>query len=87
MRAGAPSDPYLMTGYDHKTLRLTADRPTVISVQVDLTGTGTWRTWREIDLKTPGQTVEHVFPAAFQAYWIRFISQGDATASAQLEYR
>ena len=87
VRAGAPSDPYLMTGYDQKTLRLSADRPTVISVQVDLTGTGTWRTWREIDLKTPGQTVEHVFPAAFQAYWIRFISQGDATASAQLEYR
>lgn len=87
VRGGQPSDPYLMTGYDRKTLRLSADRPTVISVQIDLTGTGSWRTWKEIALPQPGASVVEEFPSAFEAYWIRVISATGATATAQLDYR
>ena len=87
VRAGERSDPYLMTGYDQKTLSLSADRATTITVQVDLTGTGNWRTWREIALPAPGEPVVAEFPVGFQAYWIRVASSVDARASAQLDYR
>ena len=44
VRAGEPSDPYLMTGFSEKTLRLSHDRPAALGVRVeiDLTGSGLW---------------------------------------------
>jgi hypothetical protein len=86
VEAGAVSDPYLMTGYDQKHLCLDASEPTVVSAEVDISGAGDWHRYRSFTLK-PGRTVEYEFPAAFQAYWIRFRSDSSATVTAQLDYR
>ena len=45
VRAGMPSDPYLMTGYDHKTVRLSHDRPQPVrfTIEVDFLANGTWQ--------------------------------------------
>jgi hypothetical protein len=32
------------------------------------------------------EVVDYIFPSAFQAYWIRFTTQDDTIASAQLTY-
>ena len=82
-----PSDPYLMTGYDRKTLTLTNSpgEPVRIRVEIDITGSGTWRTYRELAVQA-GETVTHEFPAGFEAYWLRTTADRDGTFSAQLVY-
>lgn len=87
VRAGVPSDPYLMTGYDHKQLRLshTGEAPVVFEVEVDLTGDGAWAPYRSIEVQ-PGQVVTHPFPEGFNAYWVRLRASRDVTATAQLSY-
>ncbi|MCB9883693.1 MAG: hypothetical protein H6834_18030 [Planctomycetes bacterium] len=83
--ARQPSDPYLMTGYDHKRLTLRAADDVRIAVQVDLTGEGTWATYRTFDV-SPDHPVEHAFDDAFGAYWIRFLANRNTRATAWLVY-
>ena len=86
VEAGRPSDPYLMTGFDRKTLSLRSAAPATITAEIDITGRGDWHAYRAFDLEA-GENVEFAFPRAFDAYWIRFTSDTDTTASAQLIYR
>lgn len=84
VKAGQSSDPYLMTGFDRKSLVLTSARLANITAEVDLNGDGHWVSYRTFEVNG---TETHDFPAAFQAYWIRFRSDRDAEVSAQLNYR
>lgn len=86
VKAGHPSDPYLVTGYDHKELNLSTDTSARVTVEADLTGTGFWVPVQSFDL-SPGEDKTHVFPTSFGAYWLRCTSSEDATVTAQLEYR
>jgi hypothetical protein len=86
VKAGEPSDPYLMTGYDVKELTLSTSTSTTISVEVDLTGMGDWVVYREFALAA-GAAEKHLFPAGFQAYWVRCRAADDTVATAQLDYR
>ena len=80
------SDPYLISGYDKKSLRLKSSGSTTITAEVDISGEGDWCTFKTFKVKG-GEVVEYVFPSAFQAYWIRFTTQDDAIATAQLTYQ
>lgn len=84
--AGAPSDPYLLAGYDAKRLRLEAAHPCSVSVEIDLTGTGLWVEYRRFALEA-GKSIDHHFPDGFEAYWLRVTSDAATTATAQLLYR
>lgn len=79
------SDPYLMYGYDHKELTLTATDATTITVEVDFLADNTWSTYRTFPL-TAGETLTHVFPTGFHAHWVRVKSSADTTATAQFTY-
>ena len=85
--AGQPSDPYLMTGYDRKTLTLSHQAKATVrfKVEVDLTGTGRWVEYAAREIPTGGSTV-HVFPDGFQAYWLRVSADTTTTATAWLVY-
>lgn len=83
--ADTPSDPYLMTGYDKKTLNVTSDTSTEIRVEVDIDGTGTWRTYKTLSVGE-GESKSLAFPEEFQAYWVRLVSSNDATVTGQLTY-
>jgi hypothetical protein len=85
--AGQPSDPYLMTGYDRKTLTLSHAAPSAVrmTLEVDLTGTGTWVPYAALDV-APGKSTVHTFPAGFQAYWLRVSAATATTATAWLAY-
>ena len=85
VKAGEASDPYLMTAYDRKSLTLTADADARITAQVDIHGDGTWVDYLAFDLKA-GSPLEHRFPEAFSAYWIRFVSDRPTRAGARLTY-
>ncbi len=84
--AGAPSEPYLMTGYDRKELRLSADRDVTVTVQLDVSGDGHWCTFRRYRLSAEQQLVEE-WPRELSAYWVRFLAGSDCVATAQLTYR
>lgn len=86
VKANTPSDPYIMTAYDQKALSLSSSQPCTITAQVDLTGDGNWVNYQSFAIKEAGQNITHSFPPAFSAYWIRFITDSDTTASAQLTY-
>ena len=87
VQPGVASDSYLLTGYDRKTLTLshTSATPVRFRVEVDLTGTGQWVNYRNVDVPA-GQALAHAFPAAYQAYWIRFVAESATTATAWLDY-
>lgn len=87
VKAGVPSDPYLMTGYDRKrvTLANAGSAPVTMRVEVDISGTSQWRTYRAFVVKA-GRSVAHRFPAAFSAYWVRVVADQDTTASAMFVY-
>ena len=86
--AGTPSDPYLMTAYDEKTLTLRnhGARAARISVLLDVTGDGQTVSYRTLEVPAGGQ-VTHAFDRALNAYWIRFVADTDGVFSAQLEYK
>lgn len=88
VKTGVPSDPYLMTGYDRKSVALSHESTSDIKItlEVDIDGTGLWVPYKTFPVK-PDETVRHTFPDGFSAYWIRAISDTDAYATVQFEYR
>lgn len=86
--AGAPSDPYLMTGFDKKSLHLSHENEEAVTftVEVDFMGHGAWKTYAVIEVPARGY-VPHVFAEGFSAHWLRVTASADcAKASAQLHY-
>jgi hypothetical protein len=85
--AGAPSDPYLMYGYDHKELQLShGDAGSVtFTVEIDFLGDNTWSTYGTFSVE-PGETLTHTFPTGFHAHWVRVTSETSTTATAQFTY-
>ncbi|MDM4013883.1 hypothetical protein [Roseiconus lacunae] len=83
--AGEESDPYLMTGYDRKTLTLKSSVATTITAEVDINGEGLWVPYDVFSVQ-PRAPLSYEFPQEFSASWIRFRSRVPAVVSAILEY-
>ncbi|MEM7385595.1 MAG: discoidin domain-containing protein, partial [Verrucomicrobiota bacterium] len=85
VNADQPSDPFLMTGYDRKQVQLSATEEAVLTIEVDVDGTGLWIPYRRFDVKadTP---VDHAFPEGFNAYWVRAVSDRSTTTSVVFTY-
>ncbi len=54
-------------------------------VEADFTGTGKFAEVTKL-IVPPGQPLEHRFPDAFGAYWLRLIANNDTTATATFTY-
>ena len=87
VQADAPSDPYLLWGYDQRTLTLAHDQNTPVhfDVELDLTGTGLWVTWQWREV-SPGEDAVLTLEPAVQARWLRVTASDACTATAQLRY-
>ncbi len=85
--AGEASDPYLMTGFDHKALHLhhCHHAPVLFDVEVDFQGNGNWHRYTSISV-APGGYESFVFPTGFSVHWIRVKASVDCIATAQLHY-
>jgi hypothetical protein len=88
VKKGVPSDPFLITGYDEKTVELShkSDETVSMTLQIDLNATGLWVNYHVFQVE-PGEKVTHRFPEGFSAFWVRFVSSHDTTATAQFTYR
>ena len=87
VNAAEPSDPYLMTGFEHKCLHLMQESGDAVSfkVEVDFLGDGTWCTYATLNVDANGYA-HHVFPTGFGAHWIRVTADKPCVATAQLTY-
>jgi hypothetical protein len=87
VRGGEPSDPYLMTGFDRKSLRMShhSEMTVEFHIEVDVTGDGTFRVYATIDVP-PKRCVEHEFPIGFHAHWVRLVPNRSTVATAELCY-
>ena len=87
VRAGEPSEPYLMTGFEHKCLHLTHDseRAVEFRIEIDFLGTQVWQTYATLRVPASGYQ-HHEFPTGFSAHWVRVVSDTACTATAQFAY-
>lgn len=85
--ADEPSDPYLMTGFDHKVLHLSHDAGSAVrfDIEIDFLGNGSWKRYADIEVSADGYAY-HVFPTGFSAHWVRIIPRSNCTASAHFVY-
>ena len=88
VQPGEPSDPFLMTGFDHKELELQhdADKAVAFALEADLCGDGKWTVVQRFVVPS-GETVRHVFPRGWSAYWVRLRVDVACAATAQFTYR
>jgi hypothetical protein len=86
VQAGAPSDPYLMTGYDRKRLELSHDAAEeaafILEVDVDHGGWKRYGTFRV----PAGRPLVHEFPEGYSAHWVRLTPDRACRATALFTY-
>lgn len=87
IRSGEPSDPYLMTGYDRKTLTLrhNSEQPVTMTVEVDVTADGRYVPYARL-VVPPGEPLVHEFSSGYAAHWVRLTADRDTTATATFVY-
>lgn len=87
IKADEPSDPFLMTGFDKKTLHLShdSDEEVKFNVEVDFLGDGSWKTYKTIAVPANGYA-PHVFPDGFSAHWVRVTADKPCKATAHFMY-
>ena len=87
IKAGEPSDPFLMNGFDQKVVHFKHDagKPVTFTIEIDFLGNGTWETYKEIDVPASGYGF-HTFPAGFSAEWVRVKSLEDCKATVYFIY-
>ncbi len=81
------SDPFLMTGFDDKTLHVSqySQGITRVTVQVDYLGDGSWEDYTSLTLLGKDYRF-HVFPEGFSAHWVRLVVNQDCILTAQFTY-
>ena len=87
VKANRPSDPYLMAGYDKKTLTLSHDAAEAVTfdVEVDFYAADEWHRYQRITVPA-GKTHQFEFPAGYAAHWVRLKASKECKATAQLKY-
>lgn len=85
VKAGEPSDPYLMYGYDKKHLIVESDKKAEVFIQFDPSGTGSWHTLGSL-IASPDEKRRFNFYKGVNAHWVRLICDTDATLSATFIY-
>jgi hypothetical protein len=88
VKAGEKSDPYLMWGYNQKTIHFSHDQPHDISfeIQLDLLGTGDWVAYSTTSVPPGEKGTTLNWQPAVQARWIRFVALQDCLATTWLRY-
>lgn len=87
--AGEESDPYLMTGFDKKSLHLfqTSDSDSEVEfvIQTDFMGNGDFHNFKNITIK-PGEYIHYEFPDSYSANWMRLKVNKKCIATAIINY-
>ncbi|WP_235298708.1 hypothetical protein [Portibacter marinus] len=86
IKAGEPSDKFLMTGYDQKSMTLSADQNTEVTLMLYvnhyLDQPVKYKTFK----LNAGEEITYSFPKGFSAHWAQLVSSEDCNATAWFEY-
>lgn len=86
VKGNIQSDPYLMTGYDKKTLTLLTDKDVTVTLWVSISHYLNQKiAYKEFDLKA-GKELKYVFPEGFSAHWGSLSADKDCKATATFFY-
>lgn len=87
VKAGEPSDAYLIGFYDKRSIELSHQsiKAVTFKIEVEPIGHGPWMKYKEVTVE-PGKTFKYIFPDSFQSRWIRFAADTDCKATAWLIY-
>lgn len=87
VKAGQPSDPYLMNGFDQKTIHIQnlSDEPIEVKFQVDFLSNDTWHHFTTVTVPARNYNY-YMIPQGYSAQWIRAVSNKDAKLTVQLIY-
>jgi hypothetical protein len=86
VKAGAASDPYLMTGYDRKRLDISHDAGEAVEMTIEINfDHNGWHEYAKISVPS-GKTATHKFPDGFNAHWVRLRSAKTCKATAIFTY-
>lgn len=82
------SNPFLFTGYDKRSVRLShrSKESVSVTIEMDPLGEDDWVVYKTIQVK-PNESVDHIFPTHVQARWIRFSVDKPTTITTWLNYK
>lgn len=85
--ANRPSDPYLMYGFDKKSLHLwhSNSADVTFTIEVDVIGNGQFKAYSRQTVKA-GEYIHYEFPDGFNARWVRLTPDKDCKATAWFIY-
>lgn len=83
VKAGVPSEPFLVNGFDRRVLHLNvqSENPVEVTIEVDSNGTGIWKEYTSLQIKG---YLYHVFPEGFKGQWLRMKTDRDCVMTAYL---
>jgi hypothetical protein len=87
--AGMPSEPFLFSGFAHRSLHLKhgSQTPVTFALEVDARGDGAWKTLRQVTVPAQGTGMVYFTPAETGA-WVRLTAHSDAArVTAFFHYR
>ncbi len=87
VKADQPADPYLMYGYDHKSLTFSHDQPRALTLtlETDFNADGSWHALKTFSVE-PQQPLSWEFPAGYSSHWVRARIDHDARVSLQFKF-
>ena len=74
-----------MTGYDRKSVTLTAAHDCEISLEIDVDHWTGFHPYKTFQLKA-GETVDYAFPEGFSAHWVRAVCDAETLATVWFKY-
>lgn len=87
VKAGELSDPFLMNGFDKKSVHFCHNSNETVDfvIQTDFMGNGDFREFKTISVQ-PGQYVHYEFSDSYSAIWMRIVAGKDCQATAIINY-
>jgi len=87
VQAGDTSDPFLMTGFDKKTVHFKNNGKTDMefTILVDFLGNDEWNIYKKITVKGNGYNF-YTFPDGYSAHWVKLRVDKKSVVTAQFVY-
>ena len=87
VKSGEISDPFLMTGFDKKTIHLNNNGENMVEfkIEIDFLGNGEWNTFKTIKVKAHEYSF-YTFPNGYNAHWVRLIVDKSSIVTGQFMY-
>ncbi|MFM1903067.1 MAG: hypothetical protein RLZZ440_967 [Planctomycetota bacterium] len=88
-KAGQPSDPFLLWGFDDRRLNLCHDQTEAVTIQIeiDLTGSGLWIPLDRLNVPPGPGGLSYHFDRDVHARWVRLTADRDCSATSVFELR